>query len=264
MTPEERNVIGGIFDRLREAAYQPRDPEAERFIADRIREQPYAPYAMAQSIFVQEQALGNLSQQVEQLQAEVARLRQAAPQQAPAQSGGFLSSIFGGGSAARPTGPAPSFSQPQRAAGYGAPPQQQPSPWGAPAGGQGYQQGYAPAQAQAAPARSGGMGFLGTAAVTAAGVAGGLIAGNALMNAFNSHGGASGIANSLGFGDSKSDQSASLSDHSNSNSDNSSYDNAGYQDPGSSGQDGSYDNASYEDESGSDFGGGGGSDSDWT
>ena len=46
MTPEERKVIGGIFDRLHDAASQPRDPEAERYIADRIREQPYAPYVV--------------------------------------------------------------------------------------------------------------------------------------------------------------------------------------------------------------------------
>lgn len=265
MTPEERNVIGGIFDRLREAAYQPRDPEAERFIADRLREQPYAPYAMAQSIYVQEQALGNLSQQVEQLQAEVARLRQAGQQQAPAQSGGFLSGIFGGGSS-RPAS-VPSFGQPQRAAqgqpAYSAPPQQG-SPWGQQPQQGGYapqQGGYAPPQQAAAPQR-GGMGFLGTAAMTAAGVAGGMIAGNALMNAFNSHGGASGIANSLGFGGDKSGQSASTSgDQSGSNYDST----AGYEDPSQNGgnDNASYDNASYEDEGGGGFDGGGG-DSDWT
>ena len=57
MTPQERDVIAGIFDRLKQAANQPRDPEAERYIAERLREQPYAPYAMAQSVYVQEQAL---------------------------------------------------------------------------------------------------------------------------------------------------------------------------------------------------------------
>ena len=94
MTPQERDVIAGIFDRLRQAANQPRDPEAERFIADRLREQPYAVYAMAQSVYVQEQALGNLQGQVEQLQAEVQQLRSQPA--APAQSGGgFLSGIFG-------------------------------------------------------------------------------------------------------------------------------------------------------------------------
>ncbi|MFN3671827.1 MAG: DUF2076 domain-containing protein, partial [Bosea sp. (in: a-proteobacteria)] len=52
MTPQERDVIAGIFDRLRQAADQPRDPEAENYIAQRLREQPYAPYAMAQAVYV--------------------------------------------------------------------------------------------------------------------------------------------------------------------------------------------------------------------
>ena len=66
MTPQERDVIAGIFDRLHQAANQPRDPEAERYIADRLREQPYAPYAMAQAVYVQETALTNLQAQVEE------------------------------------------------------------------------------------------------------------------------------------------------------------------------------------------------------
>ena len=51
---QEREIISGIFQRLEQAASQPRDPETERFIADKIRSQPYAPYAMAQLIYVQE------------------------------------------------------------------------------------------------------------------------------------------------------------------------------------------------------------------
>ena len=92
MTPQERDVIAGIFDRLRQVANQPRDPEAERFIADRLREQPYAVYAMAQSIYVQEQALANQQAQLEQARAEIEELRRQSPPAAPAeQSGGFLS-----------------------------------------------------------------------------------------------------------------------------------------------------------------------------
>lgn len=182
MTPQERDVIAGIFDRLRQAANQPRDPEAERFIADRLREQPYAVYAMAQSVYVQEQALANLQGQVEQLQAEVQQLRSQPA--APAQSGGFLSGIFGGGSSqpAR-SGSVPSF--PQR----GGPQPASPA-WGGQPQGQGMpQQGMAaasapgPWQGQQAPARGGG--FMANALTTAAGVAGGLVAGNMLMNAFS-------------------------------------------------------------------------------
>lgn len=187
MTPQERDVIAGIFDRLRQAANQPRDPEAEAFIAERLREQPYAVYAMAQSIYVQEQALANLQAQAEQLQGEVEQLRsQPATPAAPAQSGGFLSGIFGGG-ASQParSGSVPSF--PQR----GAPQPASPA-WGAQPGNPGAapQPGMAAAPApgpwqnqQAQPPGRGG-GFMANALTTAAGVAGGMVAGNMLMNAF--------------------------------------------------------------------------------
>jgi hypothetical protein len=162
MTPQERDIIGGIFDRLRQAEGQPRDPQAEAFIAERIRQQPYAPYIMAQTIYMQEQALANLQQQIEDLQH-----RQAQPQ----QSGGFLSSLFGGG---RPAAPPPPPAH-QQAPAY----QQQ--PMGAPQGGPGPWQQQPMAQQ---PPQRGGMGFLGTAAAAAVGVAGGMMAANALSNAF--------------------------------------------------------------------------------
>ncbi|MFD2225522.1 DUF2076 domain-containing protein, partial [Microvirga arabica] len=98
MNDQERQVISDIFRRLEQVANQPRDPEAERFIADKLREQPYAPYAMAQAVYVQEQALAKLQAENEHLRAE---LDQASRRP---QAGGFLSSIFGGGS--RPPGPA--------------------------------------------------------------------------------------------------------------------------------------------------------------
>ncbi len=193
MTPQERDVIAGIFDRLKQAANQPRDPEAERYISDRLREQPYAPYAMAQAVYVQEQALTNLQAQVEDLQAQVRDLQSKAPADAPAQSGGFLSGIFGG--APKPAEPAragsvPAFGQrpagqpssawntPQPAQMQAAPMQQpgmgqQPGPWG----GQ-------PAAMQQPPR---GGGFMASALTTAAGVAGGMMLGNVLTNAFGGH-----------------------------------------------------------------------------
>ncbi|MDP3255982.1 DUF2076 domain-containing protein [Bosea sp. (in: a-proteobacteria)] len=190
MTPQERDVIAGIFDRLKQAANQPRDPEAENFIAERLREQPYAPYAMAQAVYVQETALTNLQAQVEDLQAQLRDFESRQQAEAPAQNGGFLSGIFGGGAAAPRPRSVPSF--PQRAPegagsawsgqrpgmmaaagaqpGPGTPPgpgQQQPGPWGN-AGAQ-------------APGRGG---FMATALTTAAGVAGGMMLGSVLSNAF--------------------------------------------------------------------------------
>ena len=170
MNSQERQIISDIFERLRQAESQPRDPEAERFIADKLREQPYAPYAMAQLVYVQEEAIKSLNQQVEELHAEVERTR------SQPQSGGLLSSIFGGGSRPQP--------EPQRPAAG--------SPWGGqPQPGPGYGQGYGPGGPQSGPGggqqpgmMGGGGGFLGGALTTAAGVAGGMVVGSALMNAF--------------------------------------------------------------------------------
>lgn len=185
MTPQERDVIAGIFDRLKQAANQPRDPEAENYIAQRLREQPYAPYAMAQAVYVQETALTNLQAQVEDLQAQLRDL-QSRQAEAPAASGGFLSGIFGGGAAqpARPRSvpsfpargpdaPSPAWTGQQQSAMQAAPAQpgpaqQPPGPWGN--------------AAQQAPARGGG--FMATALTTAAGVAGGMMLGSVLSNAF--------------------------------------------------------------------------------
>ena len=191
MNQQERQIISDIFRRLEEAANQPRDPEAERFIAEKLRTQPYAPYAMAQAIYVQEQALASLNQQVQQLQAEAEELRSR-----PQGGGGLLSSIFGGGS--RPEARRGAFSDPRGGMGGG-----QPGPWGAaaPAGqpgmmaGQPGMMGGQPGMMGGQPGMMGGMqpgmmgqrggsGFLGTALTTAAGVAGGMVVGNALMNAF--------------------------------------------------------------------------------
>src|SRR5690349_1605613 len=113
MNDQEREIIADIFRRLEQVANQPRDPEAERFIADRLRQQPYAPYAMAQAIFVQEQALARLQAENDQLRAELDHLSRQ-PQQ-----GGILSGIFGGG--ARPPEPT-----------YNSPPIRRASPWGSP------------------------------------------------------------------------------------------------------------------------------------
>ena len=121
MTPQEREVIDGIFNRLKQAAGQVRDPEAETYIASLLRQQPYAPYVLAQSVYVQEQALNNLQQENEQLKAQIDdmhRAQQAAPQP---QSGGFLSSLFGGGAAAQRQAPPP---QPPHRGPWGGQPQQ--------------------------------------------------------------------------------------------------------------------------------------------
>lgn len=182
MDAQERAVIDGIFDRLKQAADQPREPQAEAYIAQKIAAQPYAPYALAQTVYVQEQALTNLNGELENLRAQLEQARRQ-----PAASGGFLSGLFGGGArpdAQAPAGRAmPSAAAPSALGNMGHQSQMTP------------QQQYAPAQSapgpwggQPAQAQQGGGGFLKTAAMTAVGVAGGMVAGNMLMNAFNGSG----------------------------------------------------------------------------
>ncbi|MGQ3354726.1 MAG: DUF2076 domain-containing protein, partial [Phreatobacter sp.] len=157
MNQQERDIIAGLFDRLKSAESQQRDPAVDTFIKERLVQQPGAVYALLQTMYVSDQALNDLSKQNEQLQGQVASLQgqvdqmqqqlQYAQRQAEQQqSGGFLSSIFGSKPAAPPpmpprplnTGmapPPPGFGQPQGGPpqGYGAPPQGQ---YGAPPPGQ--------------------------------------------------------------------------------------------------------------------------------
>ncbi|WP_238123581.1 MULTISPECIES: DUF2076 domain-containing protein [unclassified Xanthobacter] len=190
MTPEERALIDGLFDRMREFESAPRDAEAEALIARRVAQAPYAPYALAQSVLVQEHALQQAYARVQELEAQLqdAEARAHAAQPAQGASGGFLGGLFGGGRGSVPAAGARPTDQPM-----GVPPgyaQGGYNQGGYNQGGynqQGYgQQGYPQAAQQAggpwgqqqpmqgAPAQRGG-GFLQGALATAAGVAGGAL-----------------------------------------------------------------------------------------
>ncbi len=101
MQPQERELILGLFDRLRPFDSQPRDPEAERLIADAVARQPSTAYLLTQTVLVQEQALKAAQDRIAELEAKV-----GAGQPSP----GFL------GSAPRigPWGSAPAAAPPAR------------------------------------------------------------------------------------------------------------------------------------------------------
>lgn len=179
MNSEEQILIDGLFSRLQQAETDsaPRDAQAEARIKEHMTRQPAAGYYMTQSILVQEHALKSLdaqnkqqAQQIQQLQDELQRAKSAQP--APASSGGFLSSIFGGGGSrdSQPTQSAP----PSSGGGWREPARpgfSQPAP----------QQNYQ----QPAPAAPVGSGFLGGAMKTAAGVAGGVLLAEGISSLFN-------------------------------------------------------------------------------
>ena len=162
MNPHERQIIDDLFDKLREVEQQsgPREPMAEAHIRSRVQQQPGAPYYMAQTIVMQEQALQTAQARIAELEDEVARR--------PA-GGGFLSSLFGRGS-------------PPQA----RPPQRQPD----------NMQGMAPSStgfgsgipAPGMATQPGRGGFLAGAAQTAMGVAGGMMLGSLLGHALGGDG----------------------------------------------------------------------------
>ncbi|KQT53037.1 MULTISPECIES: DUF2076 domain-containing protein [unclassified Aureimonas] len=174
MNRDEQSLIQNLFGKLSDAERNapPREAEAERFINDSVSRQPGAPYYMAQTIIMQEQALEAASARIQQLEQQTSR---------PQSSGGFFGSLFGGGAsqasrqpARAPYAPQGAYGQPQ---GQGAPQQgQAPGPWGGNAPGAG---------AYAAGRPGGGGGFLAGAAQTAMGVAGGMMLGSMLSNAFS-------------------------------------------------------------------------------
>jgi uncharacterized protein len=193
MNSQERDVISGIFDRLKSVADAPRDPEAERFIAELVARQPYAPYAMAQAVYVQEQALREINDKVRDLEAQL--------KSGGGQAGSFLGSLFGVGTSEQ----APTPTQPSRAsvpqAGIGTAPQYGTSP------GQGEPQQFPPA---GQPPGCGG--FLQGALAAAAGVAGGALLYQGLKGLFGS-GEAQQSAHRLGdTGRSSDDRSSSFGD----------------------------------------------------
>jgi uncharacterized protein len=89
MDQKERRIIDDLFARLGEAESRagPRDAEAEGLIGHHLRDQPAAPYYMAQAIVVQQEALTNAQARIEQLERELT--------ERPA-GGGFLGGLFGG------------------------------------------------------------------------------------------------------------------------------------------------------------------------
>jgi len=211
MSPEERQLLTQLFDRVRQASSTPRDREAESLIEGELRSQPYATYYLAQAVIIQDKGLEaatakirDLEDQIAHLQDELSRAQSQAQAQPPAQqqgSGGFLGglgSIFGNGNSApapaRTAGPSagPWGQAPQQNRGYDdygrSPPPQSGSWSGAPSGGQWQQPAAAPA----------GGGFLRGALTTAAGVAGGVLVADAVRDIFSSHGG--GFGNMLGVG----------------------------------------------------------------
>ena len=84
---DDRSAIDGLFDRIEDVARnsQPRDRDAEIHIQERLAQYPPAPYYMAQTIIMQEEALRQARARIEQLES-----------QGQQRGGGFIGGRFGG------------------------------------------------------------------------------------------------------------------------------------------------------------------------
>jgi uncharacterized protein len=165
MTPQERQLVESLFDRLAKLENVARDADAERAIESGLRRAPNAIYPLVQTVLVQDEALKRADARIRELTGEDTN--------APA-SGGFLDSMR---QALTGRSEATSVPSVRPAAATGPDPR-----WNN--GG-----AFAPAAAPAVQAQGGS--FLGTAAASAAGVIGGALLLNSISSMFGHHGGAS-------------------------------------------------------------------------
>lgn len=173
MTPQERQLIDDLFDRLAALERAPRDPEAGLAIARGLERAPNALYALVQTVLVQDETLRRANARIEELES-------APP--APVPSGSFLNSMretLWGKDGAR--GSVPSVRLAQASRETHAPVWNTNAP--------------APPAQPAAPGS--GSSFLGTAAAAAAGVIGGSLLLNGIRNMM---GGPQAFAGSDSFG----------------------------------------------------------------
>jgi hypothetical protein len=164
MTPQERQLVDELFERLAKLESAPRDAEAERAIAEGLKHAPHAVYALVQSVLVQDEALKRADARIRELGGE---------ENAPRENAGFLDSMREAFTGRRTSVPSVRKDEPDSrwntggALGANAAPQGAPMPGGF----------------------GGGGSFLGTAAATAAGVIGGTLLMNSISSLFGQRGG---------------------------------------------------------------------------
>ena len=194
MTPQEKELLTTLLDRVKNAPRQEKDPEADALIRQAMVAQPDLPYYLTQTVLIQDLSLHQAQQRIADLEKQLADAQQAAKPSV----GSFLGGLFGSRPPAQASGPAqagPWSRAPQVAA---APPAQPAQPYGQP--------GYAPQPGYGQQPMGGGFmgggmgggaggGFLRSAAATAAGVAGGALLFQGISSMFGH-----GYANTLSGG----------------------------------------------------------------
>jgi uncharacterized protein len=204
MTPQERQLVDDLFDRLAKLESTPRDPDASAAIAQGLRSAPNAVYALVQTVLLQDEVLKRANGHIQELEQALA----SAQPSAQGQPGGFLDSMRDAVFGKEPRSSVPNVPPPppqnrpvwnsgqvmqqvpqqgQYQEPYGQGPYGQGAygqgPYGQGSYGQGtYGQGGFGQSYGAPPFGGGGGSFLGTAAATAAGFVGGSL----LLNSIRS------------------------------------------------------------------------------
>lgn len=184
MTPDEHRMIEDFFGRLASQGTPDKDRDAERLIANEMRRNPDAAYLLVQTALVYEHQFAEMEQRIRDLEEQLANAgRSSQPQ------GSFLGGRLGARSATAAASSSAGFgSAPRTPASRAAPAA---SPWGGNAPSQSRDRDDAREEPRASPwagrqpaQQGGGGGFFRSAMATAAGVAGGLMLGDALKGMF--------------------------------------------------------------------------------
>jgi len=161
MTPQERALLDNFLDRLAGVQGMDKDPEADALIRQRAAGQPDALYLSIQRALLVEHALEGAQARIAALEQQVGELQAASRQQEARPARSFLGGLLGGDT----WGKAPARSAPASGSMIGSDIGQRPE----------YRPAAPAAPYAGVPTAGGAMGsFLGNAAATAAGVAGGM------------------------------------------------------------------------------------------
>ena len=191
MTPQEKELLTTLLDRVKNAPRQDKDPEADALIRQAMTARPDLPYYLTQTVLIQDLSLHQAQQRIADLEKQLADAQQAAKPTV----GSFLGGLFGSRPPAQASGPAQAG--PSQAGPWTRSPQVAAAPPAQPYGQPGYapQPGYG--QQPMGGAMGGGLmgggmggaggGFLRSAAATAAGVAGGALLFQGISSLFGNH-----------------------------------------------------------------------------
>ena len=95
MTPEERQLLTALADRIKAAPNQQRDQEADEFLRQLVQQRPDTVYLLAQTVLMQDFALRNAQTELADLRRQLDDAKHAPPAQG---SGSFLGGLFGSAS----------------------------------------------------------------------------------------------------------------------------------------------------------------------